>query len=143
MGRCCHKRAWKRVGKDKYNAYLQFKQLYGEYDFVFFGDDGQGDLLAAQWMAKASGSSGRLLWPEAPGKGTTYPALKAALIHEVLPNGTPLAMTPEQDRGDAWRENLSKQGILFHRTYVGAAVDLHQHDSRLVSLAEVAHVATA
>eukprot|EP00928_Gymnodinium_smaydae_P034801 TRINITY_DN24588_c0_g2_i4.p1 TRINITY_DN24588_c0_g2~~TRINITY_DN24588_c0_g2_i4.p1 ORF type:complete len:734 (+),score=132.72 TRINITY_DN24588_c0_g2_i4:63-2264(+) len=43
--------AWKRVGEKKVECFEQYKALYLEYDYVFFGDNGQGDLLAAQRMA--------------------------------------------------------------------------------------------
>ena len=83
---------------------MNFKQLYGEYDFVFFGDDGQGDLFAGQLMlseeAESSGSSDDELRSDEGG----VPTLRAVLIHEVLPKGEPLQYhPPASDGDDNWR----------------------------------------
>lgn len=43
-------RAWRRVGELKATTFFKFRDLYMEYDFIFCGDNGQGDLLAAQHM---------------------------------------------------------------------------------------------
>jgi hypothetical protein len=34
----------------KYENFLKFQQLYPEYKYIFVGDNGQGDVLAAQKM---------------------------------------------------------------------------------------------
>jgi len=34
----------------KYESFIRMTDMYNEYDFVFFGDDGQGDLYAGQKM---------------------------------------------------------------------------------------------
>ena len=34
--------------------FLQYARLYPEYDFVFFGDNGQGDVFAAESMVDDS-----------------------------------------------------------------------------------------
>ncbi|CAE7236786.1 Poc1a [Symbiodinium natans] len=39
---------WRDVGERKAESYWKFKALYEEYDFIIFGDNGQGDLLAGQ-----------------------------------------------------------------------------------------------
>ncbi|CAE7569886.1 unnamed protein product [Symbiodinium sp. CCMP2592] len=39
---------WRDVGERKAECYWKFKALYEEYDFVLFGDNGQGDLLTGQ-----------------------------------------------------------------------------------------------
>jgi len=41
---------WREVGERKAKMFEQYKALYGEYDFIFFGDNGQGDLLAGQML---------------------------------------------------------------------------------------------
>ena len=38
---------WKEVARKKYNDMVKYMELYPEYDFIFFGDDGQGDVQAA------------------------------------------------------------------------------------------------
>lgn len=53
---CLKTRAWKRVGELKYETYKRFARLYLEYDFVFCGDDGQGDLWAGERMTAAGRS---------------------------------------------------------------------------------------
>lgn len=57
---CLKTLAWKRVGEFKYQTYKKFAKLYLEYDFVFCGDDGQGDLYAGQRMTQ-NGRSERVL----------------------------------------------------------------------------------
>eukprot|EP00520_Triparma_pacifica_P001315 CAMPEP_0118649144 /NCGR_PEP_ID=MMETSP0785-20121206/9545_1 /TAXON_ID=91992 /ORGANISM="Bolidomonas pacifica, Strain CCMP 1866" /LENGTH=522 /DNA_ID=CAMNT_0006541409 /DNA_START=190 /DNA_END=1755 /DNA_ORIENTATION=- len=42
--------SWRAVGDTKFSTFRSFSALYPEYDFVFIGDNGQGDLLAAQKM---------------------------------------------------------------------------------------------
>jgi len=49
---CVKNVAWSRVGEFKYQTYKRFARLYLEYDFVFCGDDGQGDLWAGQRMTQ-------------------------------------------------------------------------------------------
>eukprot|EP00439_Symbiodinium_sp_Y106_P028159 s416_g3.t1 len=39
---------WRDVGERKAECYWKFKALYEEYDFVLFGDNGQGDLLTGE-----------------------------------------------------------------------------------------------
>jgi len=75
---CLHSYAWASVGELKYDTYVKFKQLYGEYDFVFFGDNGQGDLLCAQKMCihgKIRHDSEATMLEE--------PRLLGAFIHEI------------------------------------------------------------
>ncbi|CAK0902008.1 unnamed protein product, partial [Prorocentrum cordatum] len=50
MQPCRKTAAWRRVGRFKHRTFRNFAQLYPEYDYVFCGDDGQGDLLAGQMM---------------------------------------------------------------------------------------------
>ena len=38
---------WEAVAKKKYKDMLRYMELYPEYDFLFFGDDGQGDVQVA------------------------------------------------------------------------------------------------
>jgi len=132
-------RAWRKIGEDKFMTYLNFRKLYSEYDFVFLGDDGQGDLLAGQLMLRHEGS---LLQREASEKGGLLagivddkPRLRAVLIHKVLRDRQPLA----SEFSDSNDEVL----LLFHKSYVGAAADLHKLDPKLVSAVDVEEVAIA
>jgi len=125
---CLRTRAWRSVGEAKYRTFKKFRALYLEYDFVFCGDDGQGDLLCAQLLAKEE-------QPPAP--------LRASLIHQVLPGGPSevLAIDPRSQRGETWSEALAEKRIFFHRTYVGAAVALHSACSDLMTAEQLAVVA--
>ena len=38
---------WKEVAHKKYKDMVKYMELYPEYDFLFFGDDGQGDVQVA------------------------------------------------------------------------------------------------
>merc|ERR1711920_88569 len=94
-------------------TYFRYRDLYPEYDFVFLGDNGQGDLLAAQKMleeqdladrhqdsgnAETEGAAGtEILSPEAvvregtavqhaSGDAGRSPRLLCALIRRVLPD---------------------------------------------------------
>lgn len=42
--------AWRGIGDLKFQMFMQFKELYREYDFIFVGDNGQGDLYAGERM---------------------------------------------------------------------------------------------
>merc|ERR1711920_796320 len=59
---CLKTKAWQWVGHAKYDTFLVFAQLFPEYDFIFCGDNGQGDLMAGQMMLKlqSKGSPGNL-----------------------------------------------------------------------------------
>eukprot|EP00913_Durusdinium_trenchii_P032452 g30383.t1 len=59
----------KEVGRYKHTVFQQYTCLYREYDFIFCGDNGQGDLLAGQLMMQ--------------GPDEDRPV--AVLIHEVIP----------------------------------------------------------
>jgi hypothetical protein len=43
-------RAWRWVGDLKFQSFKHYSALYPEYDLVFVGDNGQGDLHAAGKM---------------------------------------------------------------------------------------------
>lgn len=62
-------RNWYGTGISKAERFEQYASLYPEYSFVFFGDNGQGDLLAAEHMANSSAGSGLVM----------------SFIHDILP----------------------------------------------------------
>lgn len=67
-------------------------QLFPEYDLVFLGDSGQGDVMVAEDML------------------TRWPGLvRGSFIHDVV------------DTPQAERESYAARGIHFHDTYAGAA----------------------
>eukprot|EP00927_Polykrikos_kofoidii_P034290 TRINITY_DN29112_c0_g1_i1.p1 TRINITY_DN29112_c0_g1~~TRINITY_DN29112_c0_g1_i1.p1 ORF type:complete len:768 (+),score=51.07 TRINITY_DN29112_c0_g1_i1:44-2305(+) len=126
---CLRSRAWKPVGHLKYDMYLNFRALYPEYDFIFCGDNGQGDLLAAQKMMASNNLS------DANG-----PQLLAALIHQVLPDAAALTNEDASQRVPEWRDNLEETGIFLHASYVGAALAFHTKRPDLVNVRELASV---
>lgn len=172
--------AWRAVGEVKVDAFLQFRVLYPEYDFIFCGDNGQGDLYAAQLMLnpqqariqsavrcccrrtfrspsscckddnvehlderEAMCSSDSMSDDSSSSSlDKSHGQVLACFIHEVLPEGTAaLAVDPPDQRGEAWRQRLQQQGILFHRSYVGAAVALHRRCPHLFGAADVSTIA--
>eukprot|EP00927_Polykrikos_kofoidii_P034431 TRINITY_DN29229_c0_g1_i1.p1 TRINITY_DN29229_c0_g1~~TRINITY_DN29229_c0_g1_i1.p1 ORF type:complete len:744 (+),score=75.47 TRINITY_DN29229_c0_g1_i1:36-2267(+) len=127
---CLRSRAWKPVGNLKYKTYLTFRALYPEYDFVFFGDNGQGDLWAGQKMMECN----HLL-------AASEPRLLAVLIHRVIPDANALAMQRRSQEGPGWARTT--EDIFMHETYVGAALALHTKHPDLVNLRDLASVAEA
>eukprot|EP00929_Paragymnodinium_shiwhaense_P107864 TRINITY_DN74210_c0_g1_i1.p1 TRINITY_DN74210_c0_g1~~TRINITY_DN74210_c0_g1_i1.p1 ORF type:complete len:778 (-),score=163.07 TRINITY_DN74210_c0_g1_i1:216-2549(-) len=115
---------WKAAGLVKYETYEHYRHLYGEYDFLFSGDDGQGDLLAGQLMLKGNDD---LHMPDSDSDtdlkkksfdSTLCPKLLAVMIHKVLPPGRrPLEL-------DDW--NGADKRLVFHKTFVGAALEVHR-----------------
>lgn len=39
----------------KYHSFMEYVQLYPEYDFIFIGDNGQGDAMCADRVIEKSG----------------------------------------------------------------------------------------
>ncbi|WP_437833045.1 phosphatase domain-containing protein [Sorangium sp. So ce1153] len=82
------------IAEKKLENFVEYRRLYPEYDFVFVGDSGQGDIHFGQRMLE--------LAPE---------AVKAVFIHDV-------AATPELARLD-----LAVGGVRLFDTYIGAALE--------------------
>ena len=76
----------------------RYRRLFPEYQLVFLGDSGQGDVLVGE----------RLIQVEAA-------AVRLVLIHDVV--GTPEGVRAEH----------AAQGVHFHDTYVGAAALAFEH----------------
>lgn len=172
--------AWRQVGVNKHLTYLKFRCLYPEYDFVFCGDNGQGDLYAAQLMLKSqrnprkdlttalrengedsdgssaspssdsdSASDLELLQSSSSGgrnaaskpRSKVGPQMLACFIHEVIPMESALAAEPVSQRDAMWRERQLQDRIFFHRSYIGAAVSLHEFRPDIISASGVAEVA--
>jgi len=138
---CFRNRAFKSVGMQKYETYLEFRELYREYDFVFLGDNGQGDLLAGQRMLQehASAAQARAVvnTPAASDVAWSQPNLLAVLVRRVLPDERSLTMKLSQASGHACGR------LIYHTSYLGAALDLHGLDPGLVPAAGLAEVAEA
>ena len=82
------------IAEKKYENFVEYRQLFPEYRFVFTGDSGQGDALFGVRI--------RSDFPE---------SIRGIFIHNVVD-------TPEEDRAD-WRA----RGVVSFDTYVGAAVE--------------------
>jgi len=146
-------RAWKQVAEKKLDMYRSYRDLYLEYDFIFFGDNGQGDLWAGEAMQEEHAES------------RTLPQLKAVCIQRVIDEHLSLRHPPAPDasrlremepedsleEGEGGEEfpgthiSLSPERpercLVLHRSYVGAALALHKRDKDLISLPELCKVA--
>eukprot|EP00931_Biecheleriopsis_adriatica_P105549 TRINITY_DN80115_c0_g1_i1.p1 TRINITY_DN80115_c0_g1~~TRINITY_DN80115_c0_g1_i1.p1 ORF type:complete len:684 (+),score=109.44 TRINITY_DN80115_c0_g1_i1:80-2131(+) len=142
---CCGPEAWRQVGDWKYRTFMEFASLWLEYDFIFCGDDGQGDLLAAGLILENSESSALCESSDERSSDefevslpaccashiVERPVVLAALIHNVLPCGAkPLK--------SSYLDETSR--LIQFRTYVGAAVRLHQLVPDIVRAAAVQSV---
>eukprot|EP00929_Paragymnodinium_shiwhaense_P065384 TRINITY_DN32784_c0_g1_i1.p1 TRINITY_DN32784_c0_g1~~TRINITY_DN32784_c0_g1_i1.p1 ORF type:complete len:775 (+),score=184.35 TRINITY_DN32784_c0_g1_i1:122-2446(+) len=130
---CLKRSAWRPVGDRKHETYVKFRALYEEYDYLFLGDNGQGDLWSGQQMvgvAPASPTSARA-GPETP--EPCQASMLAVLIHDVLKEEKCLALENPEERGHEWRARLEEQHLFFFKTYVGAALALHRLYPDIVS----------
>ncbi|CAE8648706.1 unnamed protein product [Polarella glacialis] len=138
---CWHSRAWRKVGEAKFKTFTQFQTLYPEYDFIFLGDNGQGDLLAAQLMAEKEHQDLQL--DQDMTSKPERPRFLGALIQEVMPTEFALASVPASLRGPDWHKALEDTGVIFHRSYVGAALALHARHPDIVGAKQVVSVVNA
>jgi len=112
----CTRHAWKSAGYQKLRCFAKYAELYPEYRFVFVGDNGQADVLAAELMQQHSDQ------------------VLGCFMHEVSPIQATLS-TKEAPTYETWKAS----GIHFFRTYVGAALSAYHAD--LISLESLAGVA--
>ena len=63
--RCVSLQAWAPVGMHKYHSFMEYVQLYPEYDFIFLGDNGQGDAMCADRVIEKSGNPAEPPYPAA------------------------------------------------------------------------------
>lgn len=100
---------WAPVGQDKRTLFFQYQRLYSECDTIFFGDNGQGDLLCAELVAACVSKNGG--------------PVVHSFIHEVVPMSEMLtSLSPvlsAQGKAQIWES----RNIRFHRTYVRAAIN--------------------
>ena len=89
----------------KFDTFEELQCLWPEHSFVFVGDNGQGDVRAAEMIVGLAGAGA--------GAGAGRPALEAAYIHRVVPAGRTFG------EGDppSWR----RHGIVLVDTFVDAA----------------------
>lgn len=84
------------IASYKFRMAAEHGRLFPEYQAVFIGDSGQGDVMAGQRMRR-----------ESPQR------VKAVFIHDVV-------ATPESER-----QRYRAEGIYFFDTYVGAGVEAY------------------
>lgn len=85
------------MASKKLENIAHYAKLYPEYDLVFIGDSGQGDIVVGEKMVE------------------TYPdVVKAVFIHDVV----------ELDAAE--RNRLAAKGVWVVDSYVGAAVKAHE-----------------
>jgi hypothetical protein len=82
------------IAEKKFENFLEYRRIYPEYEFIFIGDSGQGDIFFGQRMLEAAPQD-----------------VKAVFIHDVV-------ATPE-----AKRSELRKGQVFLFDTYVGAAAE--------------------
>ncbi|KAJ0409472.1 hypothetical protein P43SY_002362 [Pythium insidiosum] len=93
------------MARKKFENFGEYYQLYPEFTHVFVGDNGQGDVRAAELIVEKYGSS----------------ALEAAFFHLVQPVEKTFGYHSSDDL-ERWR----KMNIVFFHTYVGAAVEAYR-----------------
>ena len=114
--------SWRAVGDTKFATFCSYSALYPEYDFVFIGDNGQGDLYAAQKMIDFCADP-------------VYNCdLRGVFIHQVQPRSEELRVPAKGSQGDA-------SDFEVFRTYVGAAVA--SHEKSLINVCDLHKVALA
>lgn len=150
---CSVRTAWQQVGEKKVECFQRYRALYAEYDFVFFGDNGQGDLLAAQRMQESllhprfrteissdtsdcsSDESGTM--DEESRATWESPADLLGLIQEVVPLESSLM------HHQATAEALRDEDIVMYRSYVGAALEICRIAPKLITPLKLQCIAKA
>lgn len=90
------------MAQKKFENFCEYYQLYPEFTHVFVGDNGQGDVRAAELIVEKFGSE----------------ALEAAFFQQVQPLDKVFGYHSKEDL-ERWR----RMNIVFFNTYVGAAVE--------------------
>ncbi|KAL4140055.1 hypothetical protein PRNP1_015287 [Phytophthora ramorum] len=90
------------MAQKKFDNFCEFYQLYPEFKHVFVGDNGQGDVRAAELIVEKFGPD----------------ALEAGFFQRVQPMEKMFNYHSKEDL-ERWR----KMNIIFFDTYVGAAVE--------------------
>jgi hypothetical protein len=112
--------AFEAVALKKWDNCAQYAQLYPDFEFVFFGDNGQGDVRTAEMMLQQLPEQARI-----------------ALIHVVQPLDKTCGWLAGRDNRAEWQA----LGIRFYRTAAGAA--RHLHLAGLLSLGSLRQVCEA
>jgi hypothetical protein len=129
------------VGDRKLKTFRRFRDLYLEYDFFFFGDNGQGDFWAAEQM----------LEEQRIGRNTENTAsldfqqktanILGVFIHEVTHIEKTLCQDNPSMRNEEWREHQERNKLWLFRSYVGAALALYQRYPDIITAEMLATIA--
>lgn len=125
-----------QIGMVKFENFLKFAMVYPDYRYVFLGDSGQADALAAQSML-ASPITGN--------------AVITTFIHDLrLSPDSSLSTSPSfrrlADSEIIQKNSGSGRGVIVYRNYIAAAVVAYQHAEsldHLISLSELATITRA
>jgi hypothetical protein len=91
------------MAQKKFDNFCEYYQLYPEFKHIFIGDNGQGDVRAAELIVEKFGSK---------------EVLEAGYFHLVQPIEKTFGYHSKEDL-DKWKQ----MNIVFFHTYVGAAVE--------------------
>lgn len=146
-------KAWAPVGMHKYHSFMEYVQLYPEYDFIFLGDNGQGDAMCADRVIEKADANGLMLskkdsssYSATPLAGTCSPVFHGALIHTVQDQKHTLRAVESEDATEteallsAAEQGQAGTGKFFYfSTFVQAALIVHElHLLDIASLRQVA-----
>lgn len=110
---------WRPVGEDKIKSFVEYRQLYSECSMLFFGDNGQGDLMCAERLTGMNGS------PGSPSEDGVGGMVSAAFIHQVADPSKHLSELEKFEDHQQAKEEYAARGIYLFRTYVGAAIHVY------------------
>lgn len=110
---------WRPVGEDKIKSFVEYRQLYSECSMLFFGDNGQGDLMCAERLTEMNGS------PGSPSEDGVGGMVSAAFIHQVADPSKHLSELEKFEDDQQAKEEYASRGIYLFRTYVGAAIHVY------------------
>lgn len=111
------------IGKVKFENFKMFSQCYPEYHYVFVGDSGQADAIAAQLMMTSASGKGVI---------TTF-------IHDLRQDKTDkksVSSTFKALENDiiVTKKSNSGRGVIVFRNYIQAAAIAYKHSATLDGL---------
>ncbi|CCI43302.1 unnamed protein product [Albugo candida] len=105
----------KKIALHKFENFKRFATIFPEFKFVFFGDSGQGDALAASLMLEQYSDQ-----------------VIAAFVHDINPQ--------ESKTGDGQSKRIHEEsGIVFYKNYVAAA--LGAFNKKLITADDLKYIA--
>lgn len=107
---------YQTLAAKKLSRFREYAAIYPEAAFIYFGDNGQGDILCAE-----------IMYDSARDAAAPRPSqLLASFINRVVPPKATLSMLRSSKRSDADIINAwNERNIFLHRTHVGMAVQAY------------------